>query len=113
MITYNENLIINSVHTMRRVVNFLGEEWEDSTARFSGKNDEYEKVFAITGKASTTLDRLRKPLDKDRIGIWRYILSEDEIKAIRNGILEKGLLDLFLSIEQDTVSLLDNVIYIL
>jgi hypothetical protein len=103
-----ENLIINTVTTMHRVVNFLEEEWEDSVAHFSGKDDEYEKVLALTGKASTTLDRLRKPLGRDRIGIWKSILPEEEITAVRDGIRENGLLPLFIKIEEDTESLLDK-----
>jgi hypothetical protein len=103
-----ESLIINPLPTMRMVIDFLEEEWEDSVAHFSGKDDEYEKVLTITGKASTTLDRLRKPLDRGRIGIWRSILPEEEIIAVRDGVRENGLLPLFIKIEEDTKSLLDK-----
>jgi len=103
-----ESLIIDPVNTMLTVVRFLEEEWEDSIAHFSGKNDEYEKVLSITGKASTTLEGLRKPLGRNRIGIWRSILPEWEIVAVRDGVRENGLLPLFMKIEEDTISLLDN-----
>ncbi|MBN2059260.1 MAG: sulfotransferase [Deltaproteobacteria bacterium] len=103
-----ENLVIDPVKTMRFVIDFLEEEWEDSIARFAGKGDEYEKVLAITGKASTTLDRLGKPLAGDRIGIWKTILPESQIIAIRNGVGENGLLPLFMKIEEDTLSLRDK-----
>lgn len=103
-----ESLIMEPANTMRAVVKFLEEEWEDSIAQFSGKSDEYEKVLTVTGKASTTLDRLRKPLGKNRIGIWKSILQEGEIAAVRDGIRENGLLPLFMKIEEETISLLDK-----
>ena len=103
-----ESLIIDPVTTMRKVVNFLEEEWEDTIGHFSGKDDEYNKVLAITGKASTTLERLSKPLTRDRIGIWRSILPEEEIIAVRDGVRKNGLLPLFMKIEEDTVVLLDK-----
>ena len=104
-----ESLIMDPVHTMCAVVKFLEEEWEDSVAQFSGKNDEYEKVLTVTGIASTTLDRLRKPLGKNRIGIWESTLQEEEIIAVRDGVRENGLLPLFTEIEENTISLLDKI----
>lgn len=100
-----EALIIDPAAVMRHVIDFLDEEWEDHVASFAGKKGEYEKVLEVTGKASTTLYRLSKPLSKDRIGVWRKVLSDGEVEAIREGVRKKGLLPVFSRIEKETPSL--------
>lgn len=101
-----ESLVLDTALTMKSVLSFLSEEWEDSVAAFSGKKGEYEKVLAVTGKASTTLDRLRQPLSQNRVGIWKDTIPENEIESIHRGICEKGLSPLLSKIEQETLRFL-------
>ena len=71
-----EDLIARPEGTMRRVLAFVGEPWEPAVAYFAGREDEYDKVLRLTGKASTTLARMRKPITDERVGLWRRLLGE-------------------------------------
>lgn len=71
-----EDLIARPEGTMRRVLAFLGEPWEPAVAHFAGRDDEYDKVLRVTGKVSTTLARMRKPITDERVGLWRRLLGE-------------------------------------
>ena len=94
-----ESLIQEPRETMMSVTRFLGEPWEEGVAEFDGKGDEYRKVLELTGKASTTLDRLRQPLSRDRIGIWKRILEPGEIQDLHREVDRRGMLSLFRSLE--------------
>lgn len=89
-----EELVLDPVVTMKSVLKFLGEPWEDSVAQFLGNKEDYEKVLKHAGKASTTLERLRSPLTKSRVGIWKKVLEKEELEELENQIKKKGLLDL-------------------
>lgn len=97
-----EALVYESVKTMRALFEFLGEEWSDDLADFRGKADDYNKVLRTTGKASTTLSRLSEPINTARVGIWRDIVDDSEIRALRAAVSERGLLKLFEQIEDAT-----------
>lgn len=97
-----EQLVMNTADTMKIVMDFLDEEWEESLSYFPGQKEEYQKVLEITGKASTTLDRLRKPISNDRVNIWKGLIPESEIEEIRAGVSREGLLELFKGIEEMT-----------
>ena len=81
MISY-EHLITNPVESMQQVIRFLDEEWEDGVAQFKGKSDDYEKVLKHTGRVSSTLERLSKPLTQKRIDIWKDVISEETLNAL-------------------------------
>ena len=89
-----EDLVLDSVTTMKSVLKFLGEPWENSVAQFMGKKEDYEKVLKYAGKASTTLERLRSPLTKNRVGIWKKVLKKEELEELENKLQKNGLLDL-------------------
>ncbi len=97
-----ENLVSFPGETMKRVIGFLDESWEESVAEFRGKEDDYHKVLELTGKDSTTLNRLREPLSKKRVDIWKEIVSRDEIKKIHGLVEQEGLLPLMTRIEEET-----------
>ena len=99
-----ENLILNPETCMKRVLKFIGESWESDVAKFSGKSDDYEKVVALSGVASSTLDRLRHPLTDSRIGIWRDLIGADELVSLRNFIIERNLGNLYDRIIEATPS---------
>jgi hypothetical protein len=71
-----ERLVHDPAATMKAVVSFLGEEWEDQLAVFEGKPDDYQRVLDVTGKASVTLEHLGQRLNSDRIGLWRTAVGD-------------------------------------
>lgn len=89
-----EDLVLDPVTTMKLVLKFLGEPWEESVAQFMGKKEDYDKVLKYAGKASTTLERLRTPLTKNRVGIWKKVFKKEELAELENEIQKMGLLDL-------------------
>lgn len=90
-----EDLVFDTEGTMRRILVFLDEPWEKSVTRFEGKPDDFTKVIKVTGKASPTLDRLRKPLTDKCVGVWRSALSESETKGLDREVAERGYAGLF------------------
>jgi len=97
-----EQLVVRPRDSMKKVMGFLDESWEEGVSAFKGKEDDFDKVLKFTGKASTTLDRLRSPLSRDRIGIWSETLSLEEIRQIHDGAEQKGLLPLMRKIEEES-----------
>lgn len=94
-----EDLVFRPKILMKKVLHFIGEKWEEIVSEFNGKEDEFHKVLELTGKSSTTLDRLRKPLTQKRVGIWNQIVSQDEINQLHGYVEKKGLLPLMKKIE--------------
>lgn len=87
-----EHLVLSPQDTMRPLVtDFLGEPWEEEVAQYAGRQVDYEKVLQLTGKASGTLDRMRNPLTNERIGIWRNIVSDEELARIREDVNCQGV----------------------
>jgi hypothetical protein len=90
-----EDLIVVPEATMRRVMAFLREPWEPQVAAFGGRSEDFEKVLEATGKASTTLERLKEPLTGERVGIWPQVLSQAQLAEIRQAVAARGLADLY------------------
>ena len=90
-----EELIGAPESTMRRVVEFLREPWEPQVAAFSGRPEDFDKVLQATGKASTTLERLKEPLTGERVGIWPQVLSAAQLAAIQQAVAARGFADLY------------------
>jgi len=86
-----ESLIRTPEAVMRRLLNFLDEQWEEAVSIFQGRATDYEKVKSVTGKYSTTLERLKFPISDNRVGVWNRILSESQVKSIRERVHSKGL----------------------
>jgi hypothetical protein len=97
-----ESLVTDPVTITKNLCTFLGEPWTEELAEFPGKPDDYKKVLSVTGKASTTLDRLSQPLTTGRVGIWRDILSDAQIHSIRRSIADRGLEAMLRRIEEFT-----------
>ena len=72
-----EALAMRPEPVMREVIAFVGEPWEEQVAFFSGKDDEYAKVLALTGHESSTLRRLQDPLTTERVALWRKRMPAD------------------------------------
>ncbi len=90
-----EALVLEPQATMRKVLAFLQEPYEEAAGRFRGKDGEFEKVKRATGKASTTLKRLGEPMTKTRVGIWREVLEAAELEELHREIGRCGLADLY------------------
>jgi hypothetical protein len=90
-----EDLIAAPEQTMRRVIEFIGEPWEAAIAQFNGRQEDFDKVLEATGKASTTLERLKEPLTGDRVGIWPQVLSQAQVAAIQQAVAARGFADLY------------------
>jgi hypothetical protein len=90
-----ESLIAAPDATMRRVMDFLREPWEPQVAAFSGRQEDFDKVLEATGKASTTLERLKEPLTGERVGIWPQVLSSAQVAAIQQAVAARGFADLY------------------
>ncbi len=90
-----EALVTEPLETMRVVLAFLGEPFEEAAAHFQGKDGEFEKVKRATGKASTTLKRLGEPMTRTRVGIWREVLETGELDELKQEIGQRGLGDLY------------------
>jgi hypothetical protein len=90
-----EDLIGAPESTMRRVVDFLRERWEPQVGSFSGRQEDFDKVLQATGKASTTLERLKEPLTGERVGIWPQVLSPAQLAAIQQAVAARGFADLY------------------
>jgi len=100
-----ESLIADPLGTTRILFDFLGEPWSEDVARFGGKADDFEKVRTATGKTSSPLKRLTQPLMSTRVGIWRRVLSAEEVDLLRHAVTERGFGSAFRRIEQATPDL--------
>lgn len=85
-----EDLILSPEPVMRKVLDFLSEPWEPAVAYFAGQSEDFNKVLEATGKASTTLERLKKPLTNERVGLWRRVLNEPQLAAVREAVARAG-----------------------
>ena len=90
-----ERLVTNPETVMRGIIDVIGEPWHPAAGRFEGKADEFDIVLKVTGKASTTLDRLRRPIEQGRIGLWPQVLPASELEYVHARIAAAGLGDVY------------------
>jgi Sulfotransferase family len=90
-----EDLTAAPEKVMRGVIGFLGEPWEAAAGQFSGREEDFTKVLEATGKASTTLERLKAPISGERVGIWPQVLSEKQLADIKGAIGKRGYGDIY------------------
>jgi hypothetical protein len=90
-----ESLVNRSEEEIRRILLFLGERWEGQVAKYSGNRDDFNKVLDVTGKKSTTLQRLATPLTKSRVGIWRQVLTAKDLTRLEKALSGHNCLDIF------------------
>jgi len=76
-----EDLVLNTEKTLRKVFNFLDEEWVNGLENYFGTKGELEKVQNIIGKGSTTSKALAKPIFSDSIG-RRSLITTEELRII-------------------------------
>jgi hypothetical protein len=90
-----EDLVINPAESLKATCKFLSINFEDSMANFDGEKEDFDKVKNVTGKSSTTLARLAKPLMKSRVGIWQKKLTDQDLIELRNFAGREGLEEMF------------------
>lgn len=78
-----EELVSSPLTTMATIWEFVGLPYEDAPAHFDGESNDFNKVFNVTGKKSTTLASLAKPLSKDRRGLWSTSLSKQTLDDLQ------------------------------
>jgi len=83
-----EDLVLDTEKTLRRVFNFLEEDWINGLEVYDGKMGELKKVQTIIGKNSNTSQSLTRPIFNDSIGHWKKLLSPEEINVIENELGE-------------------------
>ena len=87
-----EALVADPRAEMMAVMAFIGAPWEEAVAHNHKGKREYEKVLDLTGKVSTTLESLAKPIFTDSIGRWQELLTGGEVARIEAelaGYIEK------------------------
>ena len=87
-----ESLVADPVRVMGKIIQFVGEEWEDAVAINSKGREEFHTVLNITGKASGTLDSLSKSIFSSSVGSWKKTLTteeEEKLKILTKSYREK------------------------
>lgn len=86
-----ENLIADPAGEIAGVLEFLGEPFEAGVAVYEGQSRDFDIVHSVTGKKSTTLERMKAPLQKDRVGIFHETVSSAQVAAIEKVVIERNL----------------------
>jgi protein-tyrosine sulfotransferase len=79
-----EDTVCHTEKTLRKVINFIGEEWIDGLHEYSGSDTDINKCRQVIKKECTTSDSLRKPIFTSRIGHWVDEISLYEAEVIDN-----------------------------
>lgn len=96
-----EAVIADRPYAIRKLVAFLGEEWRDDLAEFEGQKDDFDRVLEVTGKASTTLQRLRNPIESGRMGLWRTVIgAAGEAELFREAERQNCLAEMMAAIKR-------------
>jgi len=75
-------LVTRPVDVMREVCRHVEAEWIPELAAFEGSSDEFDKVLKTTGKASATLENIKRPIFTDSVGQWKRMLAPGEAATI-------------------------------
>jgi len=86
-----EDLVKDPVSQLENMCDELHISFEGKMANFEGEKSDFSKVKAVTGKESTTLARLAKPLMTSRTGIWKEALGKKDLDELQNFANEFGL----------------------
>lgn len=97
-----EQLVSDTEAAMRCVIDFTDEPWHPAAGKFEGSSNEFEIVLAATGKASTSLDRLRRPIQRDLVGLFPQVLTKAELDQVRARVKAGGLESVYERIINET-----------
>jgi hypothetical protein len=90
-----ERLVADPETVMRCVIAFIDEPWHPAAGKFEGKADEFDIVLKATGRASTTLDSLRRPINQSRVGVFPDVLTDAELARVEARVAAAGFGDLY------------------
>ena len=79
-----EDTVNHTEKTLRRVIDFLNEDWVDGLHVYEGSNSEINKCRQVIKKDSSTSIALTKPIFKNRIGHWENEITLSEASFIDN-----------------------------
>lgn len=86
-----ERLVHEPHKEMQKLMAFLGERWEPGLDSFSGRPQDFRRVRRATGKESSTLRRLSRPLTTDRVRIWPGVVTEERWNEVLAALERKGM----------------------
>ena len=78
-----EDLIYAPQETMKTVLKFIDEPWDNVVSEYHGSDTDYNVVREITGREQTTLKKLKDPMTKKYIGRWKKQITPEEENYIR------------------------------
>jgi hypothetical protein len=74
----------------RKILEFLGEPFEDGVAEFLGQSEDFDRVRRATGKESPTLQRLSEPITTSRVGVWKDVVPPEQWRAVEVELRRDG-----------------------
>jgi hypothetical protein len=88
-----EDLVGATEQTIRRVLDFLGEPWEQVIGR-EGKGSARKQV-AARNPIETKINVMKPAIGDERVGIWRRILTAQDVAEMQRAIADRGYGELY------------------
>jgi hypothetical protein len=85
-----ERLVRAPEEETRKILEFLGEPFEDGVAEFLGQAEDFDRVRRATGKESPTLQRLSEPITTSRVGVWKDVVPPEQWLAVETELRRDG-----------------------
>jgi hypothetical protein len=85
-----ERLVQSPEAETRKILDFLGEPFEDGVAEFLGQSEDFDRVRKATGKESPTLQRLSEPITTARVGVWKDVVAPERWSAVEAELVRDG-----------------------
>ena len=77
-----ESMVAEPGGVIQEVCAFLDVPFEPEMVDYQGDDADFEKVLAVTGKASPTTESLKKPIFQSSVGQWKDVLTAEEVGRI-------------------------------
>jgi len=90
---YYDDLITDPSNEMKKIINLIDVPFEDSICDYQGSDNEFNIVKNVTGKSSSTLESLKKPLNSNSNQIWKSILDDNDLRNLKVYAKKYNLLD--------------------
>jgi hypothetical protein len=85
-----ERLVRSPEAETRKILDFLGEPFEEGVAEFLGQAEDFDRVRKATGKESPTLQRLAGPITTSRVGVWKDVVAPEQWRAVETELRRDG-----------------------
>jgi protein-tyrosine sulfotransferase len=93
MVVRYEDLVGAAEPTIRRIIDFLGERWEQVIVQ-KGKRSSRSTVDA-EGHNATKFGVMKTAITDERVGIWRRILTDQDIAEMHRAVTDRGYGELY------------------